>query len=122
MVSIRKLITNFKRYLNPNKETNEKLDKIVKEKIILEDIETCTLQEILDHFNLDINLPEYLYSEHFSCAFKKADLEIEEDIYKFRLGSTLLTISPNEYELIRLEDDRKYTHRQGYTKDFSYIT
>lgn len=36
MVSIRKLITNFKRYLNPNKETNEKLDKIVKEKSLVE--------------------------------------------------------------------------------------
>lgn len=63
-----------------------------------------TMRELLNHFNLDVDLPEHLYSQTFSEAFKEADLESDNNIYKFRYGDTLLTVSPNEKELIRLED------------------
>ena len=79
---------------------------------------TITIRELLNHFNLEIDLPEYLYSEYFSGIFKEADLEIVGDIYKFKKDETVLTISPNEEELVTLKNiSGPCKSRRVYTKD-----
>ena len=40
------------------------------------------LKELIDYFNLEINLPEYLYEETFNKVFMKGKLSKVGDIYK----------------------------------------
>lgn len=77
-----------------------------------------TMRELLNHFNLDVDLPEYLYSESFYEGLKEADLEIDDDVYKFKYGNTLLTVSPNEEEVVKLENtSERFKSGEIYTKD-----
>jgi hypothetical protein len=43
------------------------------------------LKEILDHFNIDVELPDYLYSESFNEIFCAGEVEIDDGSYKISI-------------------------------------
>lgn len=43
------------------------------------------LKEILDHFNIDVELPDYLYSESFNEIFCDGEVEIDDGSYKISI-------------------------------------
>ena len=43
------------------------------------------LKEILDHFNIDVELPDYLYSESFNEIFCDGEVENDDGSYKISI-------------------------------------
>lgn len=40
------------------------------------------LKDILDYFKIDVDLPEYLYSEEFNDVFLKGNLTKDDNVYR----------------------------------------
>lgn len=43
------------------------------------------LKEILDHFNIDVELPDYLYRESFNEVFCDGEVEMNDGAYKISI-------------------------------------
>lgn len=57
--------------------------------------EFIPLKEILNHFNLDLNLSPKLLDSKVSSDFKLASFTIENHVYKFKLEDCLMIIDPS---------------------------
>ena len=64
------------------------------------------LKDLLDYFNLEVSLPEYLYDESFNEVFKKGNLSEINDTYKITIKTqknvihTMIIDSSNDYPVI----------------------
>ena len=59
------------------------------------------LKEILDYFNIDVELPEYLYDESFNKVFLDGELTKTDDSYKISIKTRQnvthnMIIKPND--------------------------
>ena len=64
------------------------------------------LKDLLDYFNLDINLPKYLYEETFNDVFMKGDLSKVNNTYKITIKTQKKVIHTM---IIDLDDDYPVT-------------
>ena len=68
------------------------------------------LKELLDYFNLEINLPQYLYEETFNEVFMKGNLSKINDIYKITVKTqkdvihTMIIDSDDNYPVTILSE------------------
>lgn len=68
------------------------------------------LKDLLDYFNLDINLPEYLYEETFNDVFMKGDLSKVNNTYKITIKTqkkvihTMIIDSDDDYPVTILSE------------------
>lgn len=68
------------------------------------------LKELLDYFNLEIDLPQYLYEETFNEVFMKGNLSKINDIYKIAVKTqkdvihTMLIDSDDNYPVTILSE------------------
>lgn len=59
------------------------------------------LKEIIKHFKIKTDLPDYLYNQNFNDIFIKGELTRNEDIYKITILTRknithAMTINPND--------------------------
>lgn len=68
------------------------------------------LKELLDYFNLEIDLPQYLYEETFNEVFMKGKLSNINDIYKITVKTqkdvihTMIIDSDDNYPVTILSE------------------
>lgn len=68
------------------------------------------LKELLDYFNLEIDLPQYLYEETFNEVFMKGNLSKINDIYKIAVKTqkdvihTMIIDSDDNYPITILSE------------------
>lgn len=68
------------------------------------------LKELLDYFNLEIDLPQYLYEETFNEVFMKGNLSKINDIYKIAVKTqkyvihTMIIDSDDNYPVTILSE------------------
>ncbi len=68
------------------------------------------LKDLLNYFNLDINLPEYLYEETFNEVFMKGDLSKVNNTYKITIKTqkdiihTMIIDSDDDYPVTILSE------------------
>jgi hypothetical protein len=68
------------------------------------------LKQLLDYFNLEINLPQYLYEETFNEVFMKGKLLKINDIYKITVKTqkdvihTMIIDSDDNYPVTILSE------------------
>lgn len=68
------------------------------------------LKDLLDYFNLDINLPNYLYEETFNDVFMKGDLSKVNNTFKITIKTqkkvihTMIIDSDDDYPVTILSE------------------
>ena len=80
-----------------------------------------TISELLESFNVSVDLPEHLYSVEISSSFKDANFVCNGDIFEFSKSESMVIISPNSEVLIKIIHNfngKKFG--RVYSKEYSY--